>query len=234
MDAGLENPIVYSVETPRAGEKSQSQSQRYKLLVRTRCGDDRCVLSDKTALQEHLAATYPETAGAQCYEVAAPDFLDVLVDFEQRVQSPKQIKLGVLYQRDGQVEEDDWYGNMGHSVEFDDFLTWLGERVPLKNWSRFRGGLNVTTNFTGTHSVYTTFEDVEIMFHVATFIPFSPNDVQQVERKRHLGNDVLVIVFRDASCRTPFDPSKVRSQFNRICTTMLSLCVVLISACVNV
>jgi RAP1 GTPase activating protein 1 len=35
------------------------------------------------------------------------------------------------------------------------------------------------------------------MFHVATYIPFTPEDRQQVERKRHLGNDIVVIVFRD-------------------------------------
>ena len=37
------------------------------------------------------------------------------------------------------------------------------------------------------------------MFHVATYIPFTPEDRQQVERKRHLGNDIVVIVFKDGT-----------------------------------
>ena len=37
----------------------------------------------------------------------------------------------------------------------------------------------------------------------------------QVERKRHLGNDVVVIVFRESDCTEPFDPLKIKSQFNR-------------------
>lgn len=53
------------------------------------------------------------------------------------------------------------------------------------------------------------------MFHVATLLPYTPNDVQQVERKRHLGNDVLVIVFKDSDSK-PFDPTCVRSEFNHI------------------
>jgi hypothetical protein len=38
-----------------------------------------------------------------------------------------------------------------------------------------------------------------------------------VERKRHLGNDVVIIVFRDSDVTEPFDPSAIKSQFNRIC-----------------
>lgn len=35
------------------------------------------------------------------------------------------------------------------------------------------------------------------MFHVSTKLPFQPDDEQKVERKRHLGNDICVIVFND-------------------------------------
>jgi hypothetical protein len=35
-----------------------------------------------------------------------------------------------------------------------------------------------------------------VMFHVSTYIPFHGADAQQVERKRHLGNDVVVIIFK--------------------------------------
>ncbi len=45
-------------------------------------------------------------------------------------------------------------------------------------------------NTTGTHSVYTRFLGIEIMFHVSTLLPYFEKDKQQVERKRHIGNDV--------------------------------------------
>lgn len=34
---------------------------------------------------------------------------------------------------------------------------------------------------TGTHSLYTTYKDYEIMFHVSTLLPYTPNNKQQVK-----------------------------------------------------
>ena len=35
------------------------------------------------------------------------------------------------------------------------------------------------------------------MFHVATLLPFNPLDKQQLEKKRHIGNDLVVIIFQE-------------------------------------
>ena len=51
----------------------------------------------------------------------------------------------------------------------------------------------------------------EIMFHVSTLLPFTPNDQQQLRRKRHIGNDVVAIIFQEKN--TPFCPSTIRSHF---------------------
>ena len=50
---------------------------------------------------------------------------------------------------------------------------------------------------TGTHSVYTTWHNHEIMYHVANLIPFNPSDPQQLERKRQIGNDIVIVAFCD-------------------------------------
>lgn len=39
---------------------------------------------------------------------------------------------------------------------------------------------------TGVESVYTTFRDREIMFHVSTKLPFTEGDTQQVTSSGHL------------------------------------------------
>jgi hypothetical protein len=58
----------------------------------------------------------------------------------------------------------------------------------LKGWNHYRAGLDVKSDTTGTHSVYTRFkDDFEIMFHCSHLLPFQANDKQRVERKRHLG-----------------------------------------------
>jgi hypothetical protein len=50
---------------------------------------------------------------------------------------------------------------------------------------------------TGSHLWYTRYCGAEIVLHVAHEIPYTERDVQQVERKRHIGNDIVVIVFRE-------------------------------------
>lgn len=40
--------------------------------------------------------------------------------------------------------------------------------------------VSVAADSTGTHSLYTTFQDYEIMFHVSTLLPYTPNNRQQV------------------------------------------------------
>jgi len=44
---------------------------------------------------------------------------------------------------------------------------------------------------TGTHSVFTNFQDLNVMFHVCTLLPFFPKDPQQLERKCHIGTSTL-------------------------------------------
>lgn len=41
----------------------------------------------------------------------------------------------------------------------------------------------ITADSTGTHSVYTTYQGYEIMFHVSTMLPYMPNNPQQVRVK---------------------------------------------------
>lgn len=74
---------------------------------------------------------------------------------------------------------------------------------------------------TGKYSVYTIYEGHEVMFHVSTLLPFSRDNRQQVERKRHIGNDIVNIVFIDLEDVTQevqsfFNPTYIKSQFTRI------------------
>ena len=57
------------------------------------------------------------------------------------------------------------------------------------------------------------------MFHVSTMLPMQPQTgdepVQQLARKRYIGNDIVVIVFQESSS-TPFDVTSVASEFNHV------------------
>ena len=66
--------------------------------------------------------------------------------------------------------------------------------------------------------MYSGFRGHEIMYHVCTMLPLKEKDTQRVDRKRHIGNDVVVIVFKDSSDKDDaFDPAIFKSHF--ICNT---------------
>lgn len=111
----------------------------------------------------------------------------------------------------GQLTEEELFSNQEHSESFDRFLNLLGKRVKLKDFNGFRGGLDTSNGQTGEYSVYENFKNREIMFHVSTLLPFSKTDQQQLERKRHIGNDIVAIVFQEDN--TPFAPDMIASNF---------------------
>jgi hypothetical protein len=49
------------------------------------------------------------------------------------------------------------------------------------------------------------------MFHVSTLLPHSKIERQQLERKRHIGNDIVAIIFQENE--TLFNPECIASQF---------------------
>ncbi|CAO1370051.1 unnamed protein product [Diamesa tonsa] len=124
-------------------------------------------------------------------------------------------KVGVLYCRAGQGTEEDMYNNEETGPAFQEFLDTIGKRVRLKGFENYKAGLDNKTDSTGTHSVYATYQDCEVMFHVSTMLPFTPNNHQQLLRKRHIGNDIVTIVFQEPGA-LPFTPKNIRSQFQHV------------------
>ncbi|MBZ3889546.1 Ras-specific guanine nucleotide-releasing factor RalGPS1, partial [Sciurus carolinensis] len=140
---------------------------------------------------------------------------DLLVLEEQ--EGSVNFKFGVLFAKDGQLTDDEMFSNEIGSEAFQKFLNLLGDTVTLKGWTGYRGGLDTKNDTTGIHSVYTVYQGHEIMFHVSTMLPYSKENKQQVERKRHIGNDIVTIVFQEGEESSPaFKPSMIRSHFTRI------------------
>ncbi|XP_023032584.1 rap1 GTPase-activating protein 1 isoform X1 [Drosophila willistoni] len=122
-----------------------------------------------------------------------------------------QFKFGVLYQRYGQTTEEELFGNQQTSPAFEEFLDVLGQRIRLKEHKGYRGGLDIQNGHTGDTAVYEVFKEREIMFHVSTLLPYTEGDSQQLQRKRHIGNDIVAIVFQETN--TPFSPDMIASHF---------------------
>ncbi|XP_022533188.2 rap1 GTPase-activating protein 1 isoform X3 [Astyanax mexicanus] len=144
------------------------------------------------------------------FPVLYPKASRLIVTFDEHVIS-NNFKFGVIYQKFGQTSEEELFGNNEDSPAFVEFLEFLGEKIELHDFKGFRGGLDVTHGQTGTESIYHNFHNKEVMFHVSTKLPYTEGDTQQLQRKRHIGNDIVAIVFQEEN--TPFVPDMIASNF---------------------
>ncbi|XP_074704154.1 rap1 GTPase-activating protein 1 isoform X1 [Strix aluco] len=144
------------------------------------------------------------------YPVLYPKASRLILAFDEHVLS-NHFKFGVIYQKLGQTSEEELFSTTEESPAFTEFLDVLGQRVQLRDFKGFRGGLDVTHGQTGSESIYCHFRDKEIMFHVSTKLPYTEGDAQQLQRKRHIGNDIVAVVFQDEN--TPFVPDMIASNF---------------------
>ncbi|KAJ8290429.1 hypothetical protein GJAV_G00012750 [Gymnothorax javanicus] len=166
-------------------------------------------------LKEVLEYLVPEL-NAHCLRLAlnTPKVTEQLMKLDEQGLS-FQVKVGVMYCLAGQSSEEEMYNNEAAGPALEEFLQLLGERVRLKGFTKYRAQLDTKTDSTGTHSLYTTYKDFEIMFHVSTMLPYTPNNKQQLLRKRHIGNDIVTIVFQEPGAQ-PFTPKNIRSHFQHV------------------
>ncbi|XP_069394718.1 signal-induced proliferation-associated 1-like protein 2 isoform X5 [Paralichthys olivaceus] len=166
-------------------------------------------------LKEVLEYVIPEL-NIQCLRLAlnSPKVPEQLLKLDEQGLS-FQHKVGVLYCKAGQSTEEEMYNNESAGPALEEFLDLLGQRVRLKGFTKYRAQLDNKTDSTGTHSLYTTYKDYELMFHVSTMLPYTPNNRQQLLRKRHIGNDIVTIVFQEPGA-LPFTPKNIRSHFQHV------------------
>ncbi len=177
----------------------------------------------KLRIVANLCETHFGVSPTTKLQLAKRDTRPELETLERSLHSVNY-KFGLLYAKQGQ-SQNDMFGNVDGSPAFDRFLELLGSRVDLLGWAGFRGGLDVKHGHTGLHSVYTDFDmgmegrgplTFHVMWHISTWLPHSERDAQQLERKRHLGNDIVVVIFLDGEEGLPFDPTLIKSEFNHV------------------
>ncbi|XP_019113224.2 signal-induced proliferation-associated 1-like protein 3 isoform X1 [Larimichthys crocea] len=166
-------------------------------------------------LKEVLEQVVPEL-NVSCLRLAlsTSKVTEQLLKLDEQGLSQKH-KVGVLLCRAGQSTEEEMYNNEEASPAFSAFLELLGEQVLLKGFTKYAAQLDTKTDSTGTHSLYTTYQGYEVMFHVSTMLPYMPNNPQQLLRKRHIGNDIVTIIFQEPGA-LPFTPQNIRSHFQHV------------------
>ena len=232
-----DGPCIVSVESkPKAGTSC-------KAIVRTALHTERILLPPENPMKA-LQFLVPIVASYSFAKVKSSSIVDALVGYDEK-QYTKSHKIGILYCKNRVKDENDLFSAKEGSPAYNEFLEFLGEKVRLKGWNKYSGGLDIegktkknnnknkeiiTTitslhicldDLTGEYSVYSEFRGHEIMYHVCTILPLKEKDTQRVDRKRHIGNDVVVIVFKDSSDKDDaFDPNIFKSHF--ICNSLNS------------
>uniref|UniRef100_A0A4W5NTL1 Signal induced proliferation associated 1 like 1 n=1 Tax=Hucho hucho TaxID=62062 RepID=A0A4W5NTL1_9TELE len=229
MDEAL-GPVAVSLRREKQEEhKEHGQQYNYRVIFRTSelttlrgsILEDVVPSSSKHGttrglpLKEVLEYLLPEL-DVPCLRLAlnTPKVTEQLMKLDEQGLS-FQVKVGVMYCRAGQSSEEEMYNNETAGPALEEFLQLLGERVRLKGFTKYRAQLDIKTDSTGTHSLYTAYRDYEIMFHVSTMLPYTPNNKQQLLRKRHIGNDIVTIVFQEPGA-LPFTPKTICSHFQHV------------------
>ena len=124
-------------------------------------------------------------------------------------------KVGVIYIGNAQKLEIEILANISGTESYNRFLSGLGTRVCLKNAIFNTQGLDRESDQDGTHTFAWRDRVTEIVFHVPTMMPTDlVNDSQCTNKKRHIGNEFVKIIYNDSGLSFNFDTFD--SQFNYV------------------
>lgn len=195
-------PIVCSVEDTPANAPRH-------IIIRTKKDDIRVIAppgkSDVAVVKVAVPNAIPSLpAKMKWVSTKSTAAQEELRKFE-RLSTVTRYKFGLMYAAVGQSQEEVIFNNQlsQTSPAFTEFLDFIGTRIKLQGFTEYSGGLDTKQNNTGEESVFTKYGNgpvpLQIMFHVAPMLPFQEKDLQKVERKRHIGNDVCVMIFKESS-----------------------------------
>lgn len=120
-------------------------------------------------------------------------------------------KIGVVYVKEGQDQQEDIFRLESASESFSQFTEDIGWYVPLATHTGFIGGLDKKLS-TGKVAPYFCNYKMETIFHVPTMMPTKKGEIQQIHKKRHVGNDHVNVVWTEHT--REYRKDTISSQFN--------------------
>ncbi|KAF8966956.1 hypothetical protein BDZ97DRAFT_1806083 [Flammula alnicola] len=124
-------------------------------------------------------------------------------------------KVGIMYVAPGQTNEADILQNVHGSPAYTRFLEGIGRLINLRGQvDVYAGGLDPDED--GEYA-YAWWDDIgQILYHTATMMPTKSDDPLCNNKKRHIGNDYVRIVWNDSALPYRFDTLKTQFQFVNI------------------
>lgn len=135
-----------------------------------------------------------------------------------RIPSYETHKVGVVYVGPGQAnDEGAILSNVYGSERYANFLQHLGDLVRLRDCNPehvFTGGLDTESGMDGEYAYMWHDDIIQMIFHVATMMPHRENDTKCNNKKRHIGNDYVTIVYNDGT--EPYSIGTIKGNFNYV------------------
>ncbi|XP_048407710.1 tuberin isoform X2 [Stegostoma tigrinum] len=124
-------------------------------------------------------------------------------------------KIGVVYVGEGQTNNEvEILSNAYGSSRYAQFLTGLGKLIYLQDCNPeqiFLGGLD--TYGDDGQFTYCWHDDImQAIFHIATLMPNKESDKACCNKKRHIGNDYVVVIYKDTE--EEYKLGTIKGQFN--------------------
>ena len=222
VGAGGDAPVVMSVKFLNYEIEESTCTNNVRVIVRLKSGSlHRILQASGSSIQSSsllvpskiLQVIIPKlnTSTFQLWPIMCPGASKLIRSYDEHEEVTK-FKFGLMYQKVGQVTEEEILNNETHSESLTEFLHMLGKISKLSEHVGYRGGLDTKYGQTGEYLLYdSSFQNCEVVFHVSTLLPYTKNDRQQLQRKCHIGNDIVAIVFQDGE--TPFSPEMITSHF---------------------
>ncbi|MCJ1310180.1 Tuberous sclerosis 2-like protein [Agyrium rufum] len=143
------------------------------------------------------------------------DFVSRAITTFDRNDTVDGHKIGVIYVGNNQKTEAEILSNTKGSKAFKSFLKGLGTKVALKGAKFNTQGLDRISDTDGTHTYAWRDRVIEIVYHIPSMMPTNlHDDAPCINKKRHIGNDFVNIIFNESGLSFDFDT--FASQLNYV------------------
>lgn len=162
-------------------------------------------------LMQMTTSAFPTPVSMQPIPLLEDDLTRRAISTFDRNDTVDGHKVGVLYVGEGQTTEAEILSNSSGSRDYEHFLSGLGTKVQLKDAPFNTQGLHCDIDGESTYA----WRDrvTEIVYHIPTMMPTDlESDPQCINKKRHIGNDMVNIIFNRSNL--DFNFNTIPSQFN--------------------
>ncbi|ELR17421.1 Rap/ranGAP protein, putative [Acanthamoeba castellanii str. Neff] len=122
-------------------------------------------------------------------------------------------KVGIIYVGEHQETEEQILGNTAGSPRYFSLLNRLGDKIRLKDTAMYAGGLDTREDSDGHYTIHWRSVSTQVVYHVVTMIPNQLHLYRNYQnKKRHIGNDNVNIVYSDSP--KEFKQDTIQGQFN--------------------